>query len=1417
MPEMSGGERVFVGTGGDGAFRSDDGGQTWRPINHGLTNLDIQTLLALEVEDGRCLFLGTNGGGIFRSDDDGQTWRSANNGLTNLDVQALTVGLGGKKLFAGTFGGGVFRSEDEGQSWQVMNQGLINLAMRTLTIGPDGESLFAGTESGIFHSDNWGQSWQSVNRGLTIVDVRVLTFGPNGSSLFAGVGGSGVFRSDDGGHSWCPVNLGLSDPTVWALMVGPDGESLFAGTGSGGVFRSDDSGQTWRPVNQGLTSLFVRALVASPDGQNLLAGTFGGGVFRSADGGQSWQSANQGLDDPLVQMLVVAPDGQSIFAATWDGGVFRSRDEGKTWQPINQGLTDLSVQALAVAPDGRRLFASISDSSTGEGRGIFHSRDGGQSWQPINEGLTDSNISTLVMMPHADGGMSIFAGTFGDGLFRFDDMRQNWQPVNQGLANLFVRTLVVAPETHYGGSVLAGTLGGIFRSDDGGQTWWQPDNKGLMGLSVRALVVQHSSVSENLFVGTGGSGIFYTDNGGDSWQPANQGLTDLSVRTLAVVGETSGRSRLFAVTEGSQIFYSEDGGRSWQLIGKGLANLDVRALVVARTVSGGESLFVGTGTDGVFRSDNEGRTWWPVNEGLTNLSVRALVVVREARDRDSLFVDTGDGVFRSDSGGQNWEKLSNFSSDSLPTHIFFGESHITASDGKISLTHLGLDRLLWATYQHQIPHAIAIYEDHGTFYASTGAAMILRAETHLPRIWRTPVVYQALVSVTWRGINWAKANAVPLFAGLGSTVLIVLLYVYLRMARPNQLRLATVLWLLPRPRHLLATSAYRSYSDRWAMGDSLEQLILLQAPIGNSFTSAQLEVALRRLGAAFGVEGLLSALSALIQRGLLVQHHIGWRLADPLLAQIQRRELHREELVHLIELTRQKHPLYTNARRFLKQDDFELISIGEGGLFRYEPTSADLARLLPSVVYIQLLPGEELDADRVFAIRDLVKQVDGQASVVFAITDCRPTDQGWAQIGTLRMDGFVVLPIEDTLLNEGLATGHERALLRTEIAKRLGVDYDPYDMRDPVAGTFSFFGRDALAESLLRRIVEGRPAGVFGLRKIGKSSLLQALRDRASFPVAAVNLQTVGHAAPDELYTRILRYWVQWARVRSTIEIDLPAVTPGDSTGSFVAATLALLEQLEECQDAVRLGLFLDEVELITPRPDGGGPDLQRYLTFLRAIRGLIDEDGRLSLVVASLNPSINRINAWNSEQNPSFNLFQETYLSPLTQEDCIQMVRNIGRQVGLVYSDESLEAIAALSGGHPFLARQLCSLLYKQRGRQPGQIEAADVPAAVEHFIYDEQTVTHLDAGIWQDAGNPALWGEDQAQINQALLLELARADSPVPQDGLLDRPDADLRRTALINLERFHFIHQPEPGTYVLRYGLLRTWLRRRKLGLG
>ena len=93
--------------------------------------------------------------------------------------------------------------------------------------------------------------------------------------------------------------------------------------------------------------------------------------------------------------------------------------------------------------------------------------------------------------------------------------------------------------------------------------------------------------------------------------------------------------------------------------------------------------------------------------------------------------------------------------------------------------------------------------------------------------------------------------------------------------------------------------------------------------------------------------------------------------------------------------------------------------------------------------------------------------------------------------------------------------------------------------------------------------------------------------------------------------------------------------------------------------------------------------------------------------MVAGIDPTINRMSRWGDEQkqNPFFMLLEELYLPPLFESDCVQMIRNIGTQVKLSYSEEAAAYIAQISGGHPYLARQLCSLAYKQRHRRMGEL----------------------------------------------------------------------------------------------------------------
>jgi len=262
------GKNLFAGSLGGGVFLSDDYGQSWKPINNGLTNLKILSL----VLDSEYIFAGvggygTKGGSVFRSNDHGQSWVPS--GLEGYSVYALAF-MGNGVLCAGTYGS-IFLSDDYGQSWKPINNGLTNSIVNSIVV--KGERLFAGTQGGVFLSDNYGQSWKPINNGLTDTDIFILAI--RGINIFAGTRSQGIFRSNNNGQSWTPISDGLVDKRIWSLTV--HDKYLLAGTSEGGVYLLTDDTQSWVPVGRNLINPSIRALAMLD--KYIFAGTYTGGVF----------------------------------------------------------------------------------------------------------------------------------------------------------------------------------------------------------------------------------------------------------------------------------------------------------------------------------------------------------------------------------------------------------------------------------------------------------------------------------------------------------------------------------------------------------------------------------------------------------------------------------------------------------------------------------------------------------------------------------------------------------------------------------------------------------------------------------------------------------------------------------------------------------------------------------------------------------------------------------------------------------------------------------------------------------------------------------------------------------------------------------------------------------------------------------
>jgi photosystem II stability/assembly factor-like uncharacterized protein len=192
-------KRIYVAISAAGAFRTDDGGATWKPINRGLKSPYLPEptpeigfcvhRLALHPSRPNVVFMQLHqGGGVYRSDNAGDQWVEVNGNLPTdfgfpIDVHAheadtvyavpmdpnLRVPPEGKLR--------VYRSRTGGNDWEPLARGLpqencyVNVlrdAMSVDSLDPCG--VYFGTNGGqVYASADGGDNWTAIVRDLPAV------------------------------------------------------------------------------------------------------------------------------------------------------------------------------------------------------------------------------------------------------------------------------------------------------------------------------------------------------------------------------------------------------------------------------------------------------------------------------------------------------------------------------------------------------------------------------------------------------------------------------------------------------------------------------------------------------------------------------------------------------------------------------------------------------------------------------------------------------------------------------------------------------------------------------------------------------------------------------------------------------------------------------------------------------------------------------------------------------------------------------------------------------------------------------------------------------------------------------------------------------------------------------------------------
>src|ERR1017187_1909138 len=201
-------DTVYAGAEDAALFRSADGGRTWQELpglrghpsgpkwQPGAGGMCLHTIV-LDPSDPKRMFIAISAAGVFRTDDAGETWRPMNRGLRSEFMPDPTAEVGHcvRSIAMHSSRPGVLfmqkhwdvmRSDDAGESWKEVSDGLPSdfgfpiqvhahepETIYVIPIKSDSERFPPDGKLRVYRSRAGGNEWESLTNGLPQRDCYV--------------------------------------------------------------------------------------------------------------------------------------------------------------------------------------------------------------------------------------------------------------------------------------------------------------------------------------------------------------------------------------------------------------------------------------------------------------------------------------------------------------------------------------------------------------------------------------------------------------------------------------------------------------------------------------------------------------------------------------------------------------------------------------------------------------------------------------------------------------------------------------------------------------------------------------------------------------------------------------------------------------------------------------------------------------------------------------------------------------------------------------------------------------------------------------------------------------------------------------------------------------------------------------------
>jgi translation initiation factor IF-2-like protein/AAA domain-containing protein len=254
----------------------------------------------------------------------------------------------------------------------------------------------------------------------------------------------------------------------------------------------------------------------------------------------------------------------------------------------------------------------------------------------------------------------------------------------------------------------------------------------------------------------------------------------------------------------------------------------------------------------------------------------------------------------------------------------------------------------------------------------------------------------------------------------------------------------------------------------------------------------------------------------------------------------------------------------------------------------------------------------------------------------------------------------------------------------------------------PVQGD-RFFGRRRLLQTLRDDIGNQRVAGLFGLRKAGKTSVLSELAQSLAGPETIFILRDLESlpSPPDDPVPILLQDLtddlLNELRKRRLGTQNLSRLADNPGISEFKRAFQTTLRKLAGSD--VTVVLMLDEIEYLTPsdRIDVSEGDMTSVAQLLGTLRSLVQENSNFTFLLSGLTSAIIESGRLYGRPNPLFSWAKANFLAPFERHEADDLARSVGQKMGITIDDGALDALFEATGGHAFLYRHLASAVVKE------------------------------------------------------------------------------------------------------------------------